>query len=510
MGGYGVDSGPSDTCGDHGGALTALDSSAETEPAYDGPMWVYTAPPGSTIAGGSVNVSLTSPQGEAYLATPENLYAQADVLINCQFNLPCGSNGTETRTVPITDNGGTQLFAVALCVGPYYGATTCPPGSGGGLNARISISSADIELTNDATPAGSAFAGALLQPAASGTEGLTFDAEDANGPGVYRVIANVDGAEVYDATPDTNGGRCTSIGTDTSGIREFLYARPCKQNVAVDVPVDTTRLSNGRHQLSVIVEDAAGNRSVVYDGTISTSNAVAGASSARLSDRPPPVALGPANGSNASKQATLTADWTSNDKAHLTGRYGKPAMIEGRLTTPDGTAIAGALVDVTYTPTYPGAQPVTMTGPRTGPNGNFTVTMPDDISSCTVRLSYRSHIEDATPAATAALTLSVPAAITLDIAPRIAQLHEKIAFSGVLHGGPIPPGGKHLVLEARSAGTAWLEFEVIRTSASGHFHASHRFHLPGPATYQFRVVSEAEADFPFSRGASNKVVVHER
>jgi hypothetical protein len=63
-----------------------------------------------------VSVSLTSPQGEAYLATPENLYAQADVLMNCQFNLPCGSAGTETRTVAITDNGGTQLFAVALCV----------------------------------------------------------------------------------------------------------------------------------------------------------------------------------------------------------------------------------------------------------------------------------------------------------------------------------------------------------------------------------------------------------
>lgn len=188
MGGYGADSGPSDTCGDQGGALTAIDSSAETESAYNGPMWIYTAPPGSTIAGGNINVSLTSPQGEAYLATPENLYAQADVLINCQFNLPCGSTGTETRTVPITDNGGTQLFAVALCVGPYYGATTCPPGSGDGLNAQISVSSADIELTNDATPAGSDYAGALLQPAASGTEDLTFDAEDADGPGVYRVI----------------------------------------------------------------------------------------------------------------------------------------------------------------------------------------------------------------------------------------------------------------------------------------------------------------------------------
>ncbi len=113
--------------------------------------------------------------------------------------------------------------------------------------------------------------------------------------------SNIDSAAVYDGTPDTNGGRCTSVGTDTSGIGEFLYAQPCKQNVAVDVPVDTSRLSNGQHQLSVTVEDAAGNSSVVYDGTISTSNAVADASSAELSDGSGGVGLGPANGSKGSR-----------------------------------------------------------------------------------------------------------------------------------------------------------------------------------------------------------------
>ena len=67
------------------------------------------------------------------------------------------------------------------------------------------------------------------------------------------------------------------------------------------MPVDTSRLSNGQHQLSVTVEDAAGNSSVVYDGTISTSNAVADASSAELSDGSGGVGLGPANGSKGSR-----------------------------------------------------------------------------------------------------------------------------------------------------------------------------------------------------------------
>ena len=76
--------------------------------------------------------------------------------------------------------------------------------------------------------------------------------------------------------------------------------------------------------------------------------------------------------------------------------------------------------------------------------------------------------------------------------------------------GPIPPAGKQLVLEARSPGGAWIEFNVIRTGPRGHFRAVYRFRFPGPADYQFRALSEAESDYPFAAGASNVVGVHER
>jgi hypothetical protein len=508
LGQYGVGSGPSDTCGEPGGALSALDSSAESEAAYNGPMWVYTAPAGFTIAGGHLTVSLTSPQGEAYVATPENVYAQADVLINCQFNLPCGPDGTETRDVPITHSGGTQLFAAALCVGPFYGATSCPPGSGGGVNAQIAIRSAEIELANIATPSASNFAGGLLQASAHGTEGVTFTAEDPDGPGVYRAIVEVDGATVYNDRPDTNSGRCARIGKDASGISEYLYAQPCKQRVAVNLPIDTTRLSDGEHRMNIVIEDAAGNSSVVYDGTISISNPGANASSVRLGAGA--GGLGPLNGSNASEQARLTARWASNGKQRLTGRYGRSATIVGRLTTPSGTPISGAQIDLTAVPYYPAAPPVTMPSARTQPNGNFTATVPAGASSRALHLSYRSHLGGTPPAATSALNLSVPAALTLRAVPRTVKVGEKIVFRGLLHGSPIPHGGKRVVLEARSQGTRWIEFAVVATDARGHFKASHYVRLPGPETYQFRAVSEPEADFPFAAGASPVARVRER
>ena len=66
------------------------------------------------------------------------------------------------------------------------------------------------------------------------------------------------------------------------------------------------------------------------------------------------------------------------------------------------------------------------------------------------------------------------------------------------------------MLEARSPGGPWIEFEVIRSDAHGRFHASYRFKFPGPAAYQFRVRSEPESDYPFAAGASAHVGVYER
>jgi len=52
---------------------------------------------------------------------------------------------------------------------------------------------------------------------------------------------------------------------------------------------------------------------------------------------------------------------------------------------------------------------------------------------------------------------------------------------------------------------------VIRARAhdGGRFGYTYRFRLPGPVTYQFRVLSEAEADYPFAAGNSNVVEVLE-
>jgi hypothetical protein len=505
-----ADSGPIDTCSQHGGALTAFDSSAVEDAAYTGAIWVYTAPAGSTIAGGALSVSLSTPQGQAFVATPQDAYNQANVVINCQYNEPCGVDGTETASVSIapTFAGGSQLFAAAMCVSPTDGGTTCPAGSGGGTNATISVYAADIELQNSSTPTGTGFAGTLLSPGASGTAELMFTAQDPDGPGVYRVLADLDGQQVYQGIPDTNGGRCASIGTNASGVSEFLYPQPCKQDVAVDVPLETTRFANGPHQLKVLIQDAAGNMAVVYDGTISITNPSA-PSDASIGPGSLLALRGAANGTNASDQAKLTARWKSTSKVTRTSRYGQADIVTGRLTTSTGQPISGALLDVSATPADEGAKSASLASVRTGPTGTWALALPRSVSSSTVRFAYSSHVNDTIPVATATLTLRVHAGIALRIVPRITSVGHTIVFTGTLHGAVSPPGGKQLVLEASSGGE-WIQFHTIATTAKGRYHASYRFKLPGPVVYRFRVYAPQQADFPFLAGTSNVVSVYER
>ena len=302
---------------------------------------------------------------------------------------------------------------------------------------------------------------------------------------------------VQSTVPEEDGGRCKNVGQTTDGLPAFLYLQPCPPAESVDVAFDTAAVANGAHHLIVSVIDPAGNSAPVIDREIDV-------------DNPLPPHPNPPNGTNASTEATLTARWASTAKPRLTCRWGKRETITGRLTAPGGVPITGALIDMVATPTYTGSKPLRMVSPRTGSHGEFAVSVPRGESSRTLSIAYRAHIGDALPVAERTLTLSVKAGVSLSIAPRTTTVGHSIFFKGVLHGSPLPAGGKQLVLEARSPGGAWIEFDVIRSRAHGRYRASYRFRFPGPEHYQFRVLCKYEADFPFGEASSNMVGVTER
>jgi hypothetical protein len=97
----------------------------------------------------------------------------------------CAAGAPRNSAAPI-------LTAQALCRAPS-GQSKCATT---GVNAELSITRSTLLLCNDATPEASELAGSLTESPVAGVAGLTFEATDKKGPGIYRVAVQVDGADV--------------------------------------------------------------------------------------------------------------------------------------------------------------------------------------------------------------------------------------------------------------------------------------------------------------------------
>jgi hypothetical protein len=491
------------TCSEGGALVAALGDERHHIANADRASWAFEAPPGEGIVGAILWRAGDTDGGQAVNAFYQFwLAGQTKVFDECLASLQCRGQGESAQPLAAVNQVavpsqqlGTHLAMNASCGGGP--GNECPTGAAdpNGYTAVVNLYAADITLEQGVGPTASNVSGELATaPTVRGTSDISFSATDP-GSGVYEAVFSVDGQVMQASVVSDNGGRCRNVGQTTDGKAAFLYVQPCLASVSADLGFDTTRVGNGVHRLIVTTIDAAGNAAPVLDREITVAN---------------PPGVGPANGTNASAQATLTAHWKGTSRESLTSRYGHRQTVLGRLTGPGGVPISGALIDVSATPPFLGSKPVAIASPRTGPDGRFTVPVGGSASSSTLRFAYRSHLGDSPPVARSTLTLRVRAGVALAVAPHTASVGQSIFFRGRLLGGPIPRGGKQLVLEARSPGSPWIEFKVIRANARGRYRARYRFKFAGPADYQFRVVSEAESDYPFVAGSSNVVGVRER
>ncbi|MEA2152048.1 MAG: hypothetical protein QOI18_281, partial [Solirubrobacteraceae bacterium] len=471
----------------------------------DKATWAFASPADTSISGATLwragylhGHSAETATYQLWMTGPnENL-----AFDECVFTLGCPQLGTFSNafssqnlvSVP-AGSLGSRLFVNANCgVIPGH---VCEPNTGdpNGFAAAVYVFAADLTLEENAGPHASNASGELASaPTVQGQSDLAFDATD-SGSGVWEALFSVDGQVVQRTVVAANGGRCRDAGQTTDGLAAFLYAQPCEPSVSTDVAFDTTKVGNGAHHLIVSVIDAAGNAAPVLDRSVTVAN---------------PAAPGAANGTNASPQAALSVRWSGTRRASLTTGFGRARTLTGRLTGPGGVPIGAAAIDLLATPSYAGAHAVQLSSPRTGPDGRFSVRIAGGSSSRSLRFAYRAHVGDALAAATRTLTLNVRAGIALRVSPHMTSVGRSIHFRGLVRGGPIPRGGKQLVLEARSPGSPWIEFKVVRTDPRGRYRASYRFKFAGPADYRFRARSEAESGFPFAAGASGTVAVHER
>jgi hypothetical protein len=406
-------------------------------------------------------------------------------------------------TIPIDHTGGWQLFAGAICL-PESGDSACPKER----DAELAIISATIMLKNESTPTASEFAGSLASSApVSGTASLTFNAQDKQGPGVYRVVAQIDGQMVWSGTPNLNEGQCIANGTYYKALN-FRWRQPCPQETGVSLEVPTSSIANGQHHLAVDVEDAAGHLSTVYQRTITVENQLAPTGTPPPSTSSVPSAgtvapeRGPCNGTPCEEAAQLTA--TTREPKALTRRLDHSAVtLTGHLVSPTGAPVKGAqvqlLAQVTGTASVAYVETAT-----TGSGGAWTLKMPTGPSRL-LQVVFYSHLLDTAPASTLDFRESVPAAISMHV-PHTARLGHAIVFSGQLAGGYVPAGGESVQMEIFYSGR-WRTIEVLPTNSRGRWAYKYVFSLGVGASYLFRAATVPNGAYPFTPAASKPVRV---
>ena len=410
----------------------------------DGDAMTYAVPAGLAILGYSL--SLDAYGGPCGIQSGQCANGFGDVFVNHtgqsdpNYDYRNLGYGRQEPMVSVGELSGVDSVSVGVGCDPGQDLNDeCPASSAGGAEAQGLVSAGSFTLLDSTVPTVADVTGSLLAAGTlTGLDTVNFTASDSGG-GVYSASVLVDGRQVAGEVPDTNAGLCVNLASASSATMAFASPQPCPATENVSLTVNTSAIAAGQHHLQVLVTDAAGDEAVAYDGTITTAGLLSTGAAGTGGPIGPgsPLALrGAANGANASDQAKLTARWQGTSKATRTSRYGQPDRVTGRLTTSTGQAISGALLDVTTTAADQGARAASLASVRTGPTGAWTLTLPRSVASSTVRVDYRSHVNDTIPVATATLTLRVHAGIALRIAPRVTSVGHTIVFSGSLHGGP--------------------------------------------------------------------------
>jgi hypothetical protein len=304
----------------------------------------FTPPAGSRLVGGATDVSMYADgfgydaSGTAVAYSPEYAYNGSNVFFQCASGLTPCANGTNdfAGVLGIPGGRGGSLYLSAGCGGASGQA--CNSGGSEGAWSLVRLWWANLLLESNTAPTGSGFSGSLLAPGAHGTADLQLSAADPGGPGVYLVALQIDGHTAYQGTPDGNAGHCVAVGS-AWGAWMFDYQQPCKQAETVVVPLDTTGLTDGPHTLKVLVTDAAQNSSVVYDGTITTSNRTM--VSALLSS---PLASAP--GSEPSYAIVLDKPTEALGKHIRRSFPGSALTLSGELRDPSGVPVPNATVSL--------------------------------------------------------------------------------------------------------------------------------------------------------------------
>ncbi|MGI8594489.1 MAG: hypothetical protein ACR2ML_09040 [Solirubrobacteraceae bacterium] len=414
----------------------------------------------------------------------------------CNNATACSRLGSGSGNLP------SNFFAFSnLSVGTFhfyaacFGGESCPPEN---PKAEMNIYRAHFTLSDSDDPTASPVTGPLVNESVkTGTLSARYTASDKGG-GVYRTLMKIDGKIVDVDVIDSNGGSCRDALPGGSPYDGFTRALPCELTSAANPTLDTSVVPDGSHQLSLEIEDAAGNRNVLFAPTTFTFRNGTGPGG------------GAPNGTNATKEARISFQARSATRRSV--RFGRAINVIGRLRTPSGEAIEGASLDVLERVKLRGESARRVATVGTDRRGFFKYVATAGPSR-NIDIGYKAVLPatlDGLPAvdydAREQVVLEVSAGVRLAVRPRVARNLQRLRFVGRLLGRPLPRRGRVVLIQARVKRlrkVSWQTFLTLRTDRKGLFAGSYRLTRSVGATgYRFRAVVPRGEDYPYGTGAS--------
>lgn len=451
-----------------GGSMTSRPATGEHNEGYL-LGFSFTAPAGTTIAGynrhaeGAVNTVPGGPPPWRWLYGEFGTTAGSDQLVGLSACDNCGGF-THNWDYPRLPVRLSRIFAALQC-GSQNGSGPCQANGSHFILRWITLRLEDLKAPEILSASGSLLTNGSPQ---RGERFLVLRLSDVGG-GLLRTRIEVDGQRFAEQGVDDNGGRCKM---------PFVTTVPCKLAANVELPIDTTRISDGHHQIAVRVFDATGVNSAVYG--------------------PIPVDV-----DNTATEPASTLSCPPRGQGKLTRHHGTRVTRFGGTTSVSGR-VAGriSLRGARVVLVDPSGRRATARSARVRPGGRFRLRLRPRTSRL-VRpvLLAASGVPQVCGAP---VRLSVRAGVKLAVEPKRLANGESIRMLGQLLGLPAPKAGKTIIVQARAkGGSTWTRVSMLRASSSGHFTFRYRFRRTFQrTTYEFRAVAPKQRGYPYARGWS--------
>lgn len=304
----------------------------------------------------------------------------------------------------------------------------------------------------------------------------------------------------FDGSDPDSGleGVTVTLGSTVVGSASFRceYAdwSVCPRALAdQSVVADTTLVPDGNHELRIALRDAAANTLTRSLGTITVANG-------------PPGGAPIVNGDGASRQAKITARFTTTRSSTRHIRFTSRPRVVGRLVDERGRPIGGATISIRQRLRETRATSAQIATVVTAADGTFAHVLASGPSR-TITFAYTAFSTDAKPSATASLRALVRAQVKARVTPRSTRPGQRVTLAGRLLLAP--RAGVEVKIQARDR-RRWRTIDEVKTKRDGAFRWTYRFGRGASGrTYAFRARADSPI-YPFAAGNSKPVLVSVR